>query len=144
MARRDDIPLLAEHFLSVYAQKNAKPVPTLTKEALDRMVAYEWPGNVRQLENVIERAVVLSRDSQIDVDGLPDAIALAEPAGALVGFDVGTPLAEIERRVIHATLRHTDGDKQLAAQLLGISARTIYRKLDAERGDEPLVAETPA
>jgi len=136
-ARRDDIPVLTDHFLSVYADKNNKRPPTVTKEAMERLMSYEWPGNVRQLENVIERAVVLCRTANIDVKDLPENIASAEPRGDAFGFDVGTPLAEIERRAIHATLKHTQGDKRLAAQLLGISARTIYRKLDAERDETP-------
>jgi two-component system response regulator HydG len=89
------------------------------------------------LENVIERAVVLTRESVIETDSLPAPIAAAEAEGDALTFKIGTPLEDIERDVIHATLRHTQGDKRLAGQLLGIAPRTIYRKLEAER-DEPL------
>jgi DNA-binding NtrC family response regulator len=130
--RRDDIPLLVDHFLQAYCQKNNKPAMTVTREALDRMLAYEWPGNVRELENAIERAVVLSKGASIGPENLPRPIAQAEQTGRELSFPVGTPLEEIERRVIHATLSHTGGDKRLAAQLLGIATRTIYRKLAAE------------
>jgi len=134
--RRDDIPLLVDHFLGVYCQKNARHPMTVERAALDQLVAYDWPGNVRELENVIERAVVLGRGDTLGVGDLPDSIATAEAHTDVLAFRIGTPLAEIERRVIHDTLRHTGGDKQLTAQLLGISARTIYRKLGAERADE--------
>jgi len=86
---------------------------------------------VRELENVIERAVVLSRSESLTDQDLPEVIAhAAAPAPTKLAFDIGTPLEEIELRVIRETLRHTKGDKSIAAQLLGISTRTIYRKLD--------------
>ena len=93
-------------------------------------MSYGWPGNVRELENVIERAVVLSKTAELNPSDLPVHVAQAERRADDLSFQIGTPLDEIERRVIKATLDHTRGDKQLAAQLLGISARTIYRKLD--------------
>jgi two-component system response regulator HydG len=130
--RRDDIPLLVDHFMQVYCRKNDKPAMSVTREALDRLMAYEWPGNVRELENAIERAVVLSKGPSIGPENLPRPIAQAEQSGRELSFPVGTPLEEIERRVIHATLAHTAGDKRLAAQLLGIATRTIYRKMAAE------------
>jgi two-component system response regulator HydG len=131
--RRDDIPLLVDHFLDVYCRKNGRVRMTTAREALERLLAYEWPGNVRELENVIERAVVLGKSPTLGLDDLPGPIARAERTGDSLSFPIGTTLSEIERRVIHATLAHTGGDKQLAAQLLGISARTIYRKLGAEK-----------
>ncbi|MGD8859820.1 MAG: sigma-54 dependent transcriptional regulator [Myxococcales bacterium] len=130
--RRDDIPLLVDHFVEVYCRKNDRPPMTVTREALDRLMAYGWPGNVRELENTIERAVVLNRGTSIGTENLPRPIAAAEQTGEELTFAIGTPIDEIERRVIHATLSHTGGDKRLAAQLLGIATRTIYRKLAAE------------
>jgi two-component system response regulator HydG len=130
--RRDDIPLLVDHFLQVYCRKNNKPLLQVTREAMDRLTAYDWPGNVRELENAIERAVVLSKGPTIGTENLPRPIAQAEQTGRELSFPVGTPLEEIERRVIQATLTHTGGDKRLAAQLLGIATRTIYRKLAAD------------
>ena len=127
--RREDVPLLADHFTTIYCQRNGRDPMTLAPEALDKLVAYHWPGNVRELENVIERAVVLSKGTAIGLGDLPPSVAQAERTGESMRFAIGTPLSEIERRVIHHTLEHTKGDKQLAAQLLGISARTIYRKL---------------
>jgi two-component system response regulator HydG len=135
-ARREDIPLLVEHFVGIYSAKNDKEPLSVDREAMESLNAYDWPGNVRELENVIERAVVLNRDGHIKLSDLPAPVASAEPRLDAFSFSVGTPLQEVERRVIHGTLEHTGGDKQLAAQLLGISARTIYRKLGAEKGSE--------
>ena len=99
------------------------------------MLDYAWPGNVRELENVIERAVVLSRGDTLAEGDLPEAIVKSSgDAPRSLDFPVGTPLSEIELRVIKETLKHTKGDKSLAAQLLGISTRTIYRKLDGVEG----------
>ncbi len=130
--RRGDVPLLADHFVSHYCQKNGKAVMGIARDALDKLVAHDWPGNVRELENAIERAVVLARGENIEVRDLPTSVAEAVPKSDNLVFEIGTPLAEIERRIIRRTLEHTDGDKQLAAQLLGISARTIYRKVGTE------------
>jgi len=135
-ARREDIPLLAEHFVETYCAKNKKPPLAVERDTIQQLVAYDWPGNVRELQNVIERAVVLNKSGVIKLADLPDPVARAEPEVDAFSFPVGTPLSEVERRVIQGTLQHTSGDKQLAAQLLGISARTIYRKLGAEKGDE--------
>jgi DNA-binding NtrC family response regulator len=136
-ARVEDIPLLVDHFVEVYSKKNGRPAMRVTREALDRLCGYHWPGNVRELENVIERAVVLSTDSAIGEPDLPEPIIAAPQRERAISFAIGTPLEELERRAIHATLEHTGGDKRLAAQLLGIATRTIYRKLDAERDGVP-------
>jgi two-component system response regulator HydG len=138
--RRDDISLLAQHFVQVYAEKNGKPIAGCTAAALERLGEYGWPGNVRELENAIERAVVLTRTGQsmIDEDALPREIRDATPGTASatsLTFPIGMPLAEIEMRVIHETLRHTRGDKRLTAKLLGIATRTIYRRLEQPEGD---------
>jgi DNA-binding NtrC family response regulator len=130
-ARREDVPLLVDHFLGLYCAKNGRPRLHPTRVALDRLMDYAWPGNVRELENVIERAVVLSRGEALGESDLPDHIATAAVRAATqLTFEIGTTLDEIELRVIRETLRHTKGDKSVAAQLLGISTRTIYRKLD--------------
>jgi len=138
--RRDDISLLAQHFVQVYAEKNGKAIAGCTAAALERLGEYGWPGNVRELENAIERAVVLTRAGQtmIDEDALPREIRDATPGTASatsLTFPIGMPLAEIEMRVIHETLRHTRGDKRLTAKLLGIATRTIYRRLEQPEGE---------
>jgi two-component system response regulator HydG len=129
-ARREDIPLLVDHFLGVYCAKNNRPRLEAPREVLAILSDYSWPGNVRELENVIERAVVLCRADKLTVDDLPDVVREGEGAEpSTITFSVGTPLDEVERRLIRETLRHARGDKSVAAQLLGISTRTIYRKL---------------
>ncbi|MBK6688598.1 MAG: sigma-54-dependent Fis family transcriptional regulator [Deltaproteobacteria bacterium] len=139
--RPEDIPLIADHFLRLYAQKNAKTVHGLTEEARQALVRYRWPGNVRELENVIERVVVLTRESVIDLKTLPAPLREApvegqeiRREGGKIVIPIGTKLEEVERVLIRETLKEAHGDKSLAAQLLGIAARTIYRKLEAERG----------
>jgi DNA-binding NtrC family response regulator len=130
-ARREDIPLLVDHFLGLYCAKNGRTRLHPTRGALDRLAEYAWQGNVRELENVIERAVVLSRGDVLGEGDLPDHVATSAPsAPTQLAFEIGTTLDEIELRVIRDTLRHARGDKSVAAQLLGISTRTIYRKLD--------------
>ena len=130
-ARREDIPLLVDHFLALYAAKNGRPRLRVARAVLDRFQEYAWPGNVRELENVIERAVVLARGEEMTLADLPEALTQQSVAFPNeLRFAIGTPLAEVELRVIRETLRHARGDKSLAAQLLGISTRTIYRKLD--------------
>ncbi len=133
--RREDITLLTQHFIQLYAEKNGKSITGCTAAAMARLVDYPWPGNVRELENAIERAVVLTRASlpaPLDEDALPREIRDAASAGApAMTFAIGTPLADIEMRVIRETLRHTRGDKRLTAKLLGIATRTIYRRLEA-------------
>ena len=126
--RKDDIPLLAQHFLRLYAEKNQKQLDGITDEAMERLMAWSWPGNVRELENAIERAVVLARGESIDVDTLPPHIHQGEGGVRTLSIPIGTSLADIENTVIRETLNATKGDKKLAAQLLGIAVRTIYRK----------------
>jgi len=129
-ARREDIPLLVDHFLGVYCAKNNRPRLETPRDVLSILADYSWPGNVRELENVIERAVVLCRGERVTVDDLPDVVRQGESVEpSTITFSVGTPLDEVERRLIRETLRHAKGDKSVAAQLLGISTRTIYRKL---------------
>src|SRR5262245_28731277 len=141
-ARREDVPLLVDHFVGLYCKKNARQRLTIPGEVLARLVDYSWPGNVRELENVIERAAVLCRGETMTLDDLPEAIAQASaPAPSALTFPIGTPLEEVELRMIKETLKHAQGDKPLAAQLLGISTRTIYRKLGE---NEAQATERPA
>ena len=130
--RIEDVPLLADHFLRMFASKHGKAVEGVSDAALHLMGNYGWPGNVRELENAIERAVVLCRGGMVDVDDLPPELRDPQAGhGRQITFSVGTPLAEVERRMIMETLKFTRGDKRLAADLLGIATRTIYRKIEA-------------
>lgn len=132
--RLEDVPLLAEHFLDHYREKNDREISGMSREALDALRDYNWPGNVRELENVVERAVVLDKDGTIDVDDLPEHIVSHDGENQqYISVPVGTPLEEVERRVLHETLKMTDGNKKLAAKLLGIATRTVYRKTKDDR-----------
>ena len=145
--REGDIPLLAHHFLEIFKKKNNKEVKGFTPQALEVMLRYPWPRNVRQLGNAIERAVVLTKGEMIVAGDLPPEILKAMelspekvPLGdeKTIAFPLGTPMEIIEKRVIEETLRHSRGDKNLASKILGISTRTIYRKVELEknRGDK--------
>lgn len=130
--RAEDIPLLADHFLRMYAAKHQKNVFGFAEDALQAMGNYGWPGNVRELENAVERAVVLCRGEAVLATDLPPELReQGTGQGRQITFSVGSPIAEIERRMISETLKFTRGDKRLAADLLGIATRTIYRKLES-------------
>ncbi len=128
--RREDIRVLAHHFLRLYAAKNVRKLDGFTEEAMRKLEAYAWPGNVRELENVIERGVVLARGALMDVGDLPEEVAGAMPLPeGVLSIRIGTPLAEVERRLLEETLRSTKGNRTLTAKLLGIDPKTVYRKL---------------
>lgn len=130
--RKEDIQLLAMHFLKLYADKNNKPIEAFSEEAMLALTSYDWPGNVRELENAVERAVVFTNGKQIPLSVLPQGVsAFAESQHSLT-FKIGTPLRELERKAIDITLHHTRGDKNMAARLLGIATRTIYRHLERQ------------
>jgi two-component system response regulator HydG len=127
--RKDDIELLAMHFLKHYTDKNNKPIENFTEDAMLALTTYDWPGNVRELENAIERAVVFTNGNRIPLAALPEGVSAFAKSHHSLMFKIGTPLEELERRAIDVTLQHTRGDKNMAARLLGIAPRTIYRHL---------------
>ncbi len=136
--RREDLPLLTNHFLKELAQKYGKKPPTLAEPVRKAFALYEWPGNVRELRNVLESMLVLDGDAVLGADDLPED---AGPAKLLTGTStptasgsgpdhlVGRPLAEVERYYSERALALTDGNREEAAKLLGIGERTLYRKL---------------
>ncbi len=141
--RKADIQLLAMHFLKTYADKNNKPIEGFTEEAMLALTTYEWPGNVRELENAIERAVVFTNGKLVPLSLLPQSVsAFAENRHSLT-FKIGTPLRELERKAIEITLQHTRGDKNMAARLLGIAPRTIYRHIERQEAEGGLTEEDP-
>jgi two-component system response regulator HydG len=138
--RAADIPLLIEHFVRQFAKRHGKTIKGMSLPARVKLGSYGWPGNVRQLRNVIESMVVVDCDETLDVDDLPleldpaTAPALSpSPAGvdlhAGLSALVGRPLEEVERIFIAETLRLTGGNREQAAELLGIGERTLYRKI---------------
>ena len=125
--RREDIPLLAEHFRQRFAERNRKAVKGFTPQAMDLLIHYAWPGNIRELENAIERAVVLLTGEYISERELPLAIA-----ATLVNVDDNReiqPLVDVEKEVILAALEKTGGNKTEAARQLGITRKTLLAKL---------------
>ena len=134
--RHEDIRVLAQHYLRVYAAKNGRKLEGFTGEAVERLESYAWPGNVRELENLIERSVLLARKDRIDAEDLPEEIGGVKrpPRDAILEL-VGTPLTEIEQRLLDETLRITGGNKTQAAKLLGIDVRTVARKLERREDD---------
>ena len=130
--RRQDIPLLLDHFLASFATSLGKPVRELTDDALEKLVAYAWPGNVRELENVIERAMILVRGDSIGVRDLPanvTAPAEAPETGAAPEFLLRSARRDAETEAIRRALAATGGNRTHAARLLGISHRALLYKL---------------
>jgi two-component system response regulator HydG len=129
--RKEDIPNLAGHFLSLYREKNQKELREISKKALDLLVRYDWPGNIRELENCIERAVVLARGEVIAPADLPPQIQAlsSEKEDSEVRFPSGVSLHEVERALILKTLEDTGGNRSRAAEILGINRRTLQMKL---------------
>jgi two-component system response regulator HydG len=136
--RQGDIPLLMEHFLREISRRMGREVQGFSRSARKALLAYHWPGNIRQLRNVIERMLVLDSDGVLDVDGLPPEIAVLvrdQPAESAVevpaGADglVGKPIADVERHYIYRALELTNGNREEAATMLGIGERTLYRKI---------------
>ncbi|TYG01822.1 two-component system response regulator ZraR [Klebsiella grimontii] len=127
--RREDIPQLARYFLQRYAERNRKAVQGFTPQAMDLLIHYAWPGNIRELENAVERAVVLLTGEYISERELPLAIAGTPVADAPHGDDSIQPLVEVEKEAILAALERTGGNKTEAARRLGITRKTLLAKL---------------
>ena len=129
--RKEDIPLLAEHFLTYYAAKNHRPVKDIFPRALDLLMRYDWPGNVRELENTIERAVIIAGGEQLTEADLPINIqALVDDLQTPdTGVMAGRTLKEVERDLIIKTLEQTGGNRTRAAKILGITRKTLQNKL---------------
>lgn len=130
--RREDIPLLTQHFLARYSQETNRRFAGIEPAALETLCRCPWPGNVRQLQNAIERAVVLSRGDTIRLSDLPaDITGRAEPprAAGRDGVPIGLTVEEVERRLILGTLEAEGWNRTRAAQILGLSIRTIRNKL---------------
>lgn len=130
--RPTDVPLLVEEFLNVIGEREGRPGLKISPSALGAMTAFSWPGNVRQLLNVLERAVAFSDGAEIDLDDLPPDLHRTGRSAAIVrsAADREATLAEVEREYILEVLRRAEGNKTRAAELLGIPRRTLYRRLD--------------
>ena len=150
-ARREDVPALANHFLRRFGKENGKPNLTMTPRALDVMVSASWPGNVRQLENAIERAVVLCQGSTIDVDLLPAEVLSPQPLPAAhipaEGLDLREAVNSYTRALIEASLVRCGGVQRRAAQMLGVRPSTLnemIRRLGIATPEESLAERIAA
>jgi transcriptional regulator with GAF, ATPase, and Fis domain len=149
--RPEDIHPLVIHFIEHYKQKTGRFISGISKDALQALITYDWPGNIRELENAIERAVIIASGRQIELEDLPEAIskialqerdrikverAKAASEGRTTTFEITVPssMEEIERQAIEATLDYTGGDKSHAAKALGIGRKTLYRRLEQYNG----------
>jgi two-component system response regulator HydG len=135
-ARRDDILPLAEHFRKHFARRHKKVLRGISGAATRHLFAYDWPGNVRQLRNIMESMVVIDVDGILDLDDLPPELTPASEAAVVeaganeaAGGLIGQPLSEIERWAVEKTLQLTGGNREETARILGIGARTLYRKI---------------
>jgi two-component system, NtrC family, response regulator HydG len=132
--RRDDIPLLIEHFLKEFSASHGKQVAAITPAVRKVLMSHSWPGNVRELKNTIESMVVIDIDGRLDLDDLTEDLQSVTSGGTstgAAGFDslTGKSLEEIEKHYIAETLKLSNGNREEAARLLGIGERTLYRKL---------------
>ncbi len=127
--RQEDVLLLAHYFLHQFARESKKDVKGFTPEVEKAFLSYNWPGNVRELKHVIERAVILARSPYVGMDSLPPKLhTVAEPS-AFITLPLGLKMEQIEKIIIEKTLTYTKGNKQAAAEMLGISLATLYRRL---------------
>ena len=133
--RKDDIPLLMTSFLQQFNSENGRSIEAFSNQAKRALLGYEWPGNIRELRNCIESAVVLARTSVIEVEDLPVHIGKAQNTSS-VSLEVGITLAEAEKQLIISTLASCAGNKTKAAEVLGIGRKTLHRKLQEYHIDE--------
>ncbi len=124
--RKEDIPLLAEHFLQRFTQETNKPIDAVTRQAMDEMMLYDWPGNVRELENAIERAVVVGKERKIHPEDLPFYCLVNTPP-------VGQSLKEVEKQHIRQILEENDWNVARSAKILQIDRSTLYSKIKRHR-----------
>jgi len=145
--RQEDVPLLATHFLRIFAEENQREVQTFTSEAMDALTTYQWPGNVRELENAVERAVVLCRGDTIEVDELPPALRGEMPGKTpkvdfpSEGLDFRQTVADYQENLISEALRRSGGVQRRAARMLQLSPTTLNEMIH-RLGIEPAVDDT--
>ncbi|MCH1521790.1 MAG: sigma 54-interacting transcriptional regulator, partial [Arenicellales bacterium] len=152
-SRGTDTLLLAQKFLETFATRSEKKVTDISKGVAEKLLAYTWPGNVRELRNVIERAIALTRYDRLGVEDLPEKIRNFQGSQVFIGGEDPTemvPLEEIERRYILHVLGAVGSNKTMAARVLGLDRKTLYRKLrqyqsgsDEEIADPSAEDETP-
>ncbi len=135
--RKDDIPVLVQHFIDRFGRDAGKKLQGVTPQAMKRLTDYAWPGNIRELRNTLERAVILCGADVIDTEHLPSELASGGGESAYLKLPYGLPLREIEKEYILATLTRLTNNKARTAQALGISEKTLYNKLYRYSGRPP-------
>ncbi len=133
--RLEDIPLLAQHFVERFAAESGKKVQGLAQGTLQALQAYAWPGNIRELRNTIERALIMCDGELIARDDLPVEMSGIAAEGVMVKLALGMPLKEVEKEYILGSLRRNGGNKTRTAEVLGISEKTLYNKLNRYAAD---------
>jgi transcriptional regulator with PAS, ATPase and Fis domain len=137
-ARKDDLSLLLQSFLAEFNERNHKNVTAIEPAAMRILEQYNWPGNVREVRNVVERAVILAQGEFIETKHLPPLVTESpDVVKPVVELEPGTTVEEAERRLILMTLEHTRDNKTRAAEILGISLKTLHNKLNKLRGRVP-------
>ena len=139
--RKEDIPALVQNFVAKYNEENGKRVTGVADETLDALLAYDWPGNIRELENYTERAVVVARGEALAPDDYPQRLTSGPQGRDDGGIHVGMTVHEMERRLIMKTLESCQGNRTEAAGMLGVSTRTLRNKLH-EYGEMKAFKET--
>ncbi|HQU74543.1 MAG TPA: sigma-54 dependent transcriptional regulator [Calditrichia bacterium] len=130
--RQEDIPLLVEHFVGVFANRMNRRIDKIERGFMDKLKTYPYPGNIRELRNIVERAVILSEGLSLSPSVLPqDLGGNSRRSAGQAEYDPSLPLAEVEKQHIQRVLEYMDGNKTRAAEALGIGAATLYRKIDA-------------
>jgi two-component system, NtrC family, response regulator HydG len=128
--RKEDLPLLAQHFLTLFGEKNRKNLRGFTPQAMDLLLRHDWPGNVRELENAVERAVIMAMSNWVGENDLPLVVLQGSPDSLEPSVEAGArPLEVVEKEAVLSTLEQTGGNKSEAARLLGISRVTLHKKL---------------
>src|SRR6266851_5312597 len=135
--RREDIPLLVQHFIDRFGREGGKKLAGLTPQATKVLSEYAWPGNIRELRNTLERAVILCGSAAIDVEHLPAEMAVGGGESAYLKVPFGLPLREVEKEYILSSLGRMQNNKARTAQALGISEKTLYNKLYRYSGKGP-------
>ncbi len=139
--RHDDIPVLVQHFIDKFGREGGKKIQGITPQALKVIGDYAWPGNIRELRNTLERAVILCGGGPIDVEHLPSELASGGGESAYLKLPYGLPLREVEKEYILTSLVRLQNNKARTAQALGISEKTLYNKLYRYSGRSPRKGE---
>jgi two-component system, NtrC family, response regulator HydG len=127
--RKEDVPLLIEHFLTLFCQKHRKAPKRFSPEAMKTLLEYNWPGNIRELRNLVERIVILTPGAVVQTDVLPMRIVDLQQSDDSIAIPIGTSLDAAEKKIILGTLSSVNNNKSKAASVLGLSRKALYDKL---------------